>query len=442
MVQRRTRRTNRTCRHYLKFNPLDGTLYEGCDGGLYKTSNALSGTWDNITNGMGITEFYRGAVANGVPWTIGGAQDNGTKMMNNGVYSDLTGGDGMQCRIDYDAPTTTWYTASQNGNIDMTMDGGANYVNISGNIPTTYSGIWITPYIIHPSISSMLLVGIEKVYSSSDYGSTWVPISPQFSTTNNVNHIAMSTSSDNYIYVSVEDNTLHFSPDYGVTWSVIPTAMFTNNISRLAVEPKNKDVLWVTFSGYGSVKVASYNRLTGIWTNHDGGLPDVPVNCIVIDSFSKTKYIGTDVAVFYMDSTMTNWALYNTNLPSVEVDDLNINYSTKELWAATFGRGMWKTVKREFPTEITIIPYATDIIAVLPNPTHGEFSIKTNNKLFTGKPVTIRMISMDGRTLYQDNLSFDSNGSLKIPGKGLPAGNYICEVTNEKMTARCKVVVY
>ena len=429
-------------KHHLVYNPLDGTLYEGCDGGIYKTADPLAGSWNNITNGMAITEFYRGAVANGVPWTIGGAQDNGTKMMNNGTYSDLTGGDGMQCRIDYDNPTTTWYTASQNGSINRTTDGGANYFDISSAIPTTETGIWITPYILHPQISSMMLVGIEKVYSSSDMGSTWVPISPQFSTTDKVNHIAMSPSSDNYIYATVEDNTLHFSPDYGVTWSVIPTALFTNSISRIAVEPKNKNVVWATFSGYGGARVASYNRVTSSWTMRSGSLPDIPVNCIVIDSFSKTKYIGTDVAIYYMDSTMTDWALYNTNLPSVEVSDLNINYTSNELWAATYGRGMWKTVKKEYPTEISIVPYSAEVITVAPNPNRGAFSITTTNKKLIGNHVTVRMISMDGRTLYQDDLTFDNAGVLKMNTRNLASGNYICEINNTQITARCRVIVY
>ena len=429
-------------KHTLVYSPIDGTLFQGCDGGLYKTSNPLTGPWTNITNGMGITEFYRGAVANGVPWAIGGAQDNGTKMMNNGIYSDLTGGDGMQCQIDYNNPTTTWYTASQNGNIDKTTDGGATYQNISSAIPTSSTGIWLTPYILHPTNSSTLLAGIESVYTSPDQGATWFAMSPQFSTSSNVNFIAMSPANANYVYACVEDNTLHFTPDFGVTWNTIPTAIFTNNISRIAVEPKNANILWATFSGYGGTRVASYNHLTNTWTAHSGTLPNVPVNCIVIDSFSKTKYIGTDVAVFYMDTTMTDWALYNTNLPSVQVTDLNINYTHNELWAATFGRGMWKTVKKEIANEISIIPYAADVISVAPNPNRGSFAIHTNDRQLISNKVVARMISVDGRTLYQEELSFDNSGLLKINGNGLPAGNYICEVRNSRMTARCKIVVY
>ena len=428
-------------KHCLVYNPLNHNLYEGCDGGIYKTTNPLTAPWNNITNGMGITQFYRNAVANGVPWCIGGAQDNGTKMVNAGVYSDLTGGDGMQCRIDYNDPTNTWYTAYQNGGMSRTTNAGLNYTDISSTIPDTLTGIWLTPYIVHPLVSNILLVGIDKVFSTNDQGSTWAPISPQFDTTYKINNIAMSPDNGNYIYLTLENNKLYFSPDFGINWDTIPTASFGNYISRMAVEPHNANILWVTFSGYGTEKTGCYNRTTGSWILYNA-LPNIPVNCIVIDSFSGTKYIGTDVAIYYMDTASTHWQLYNTHLPSVNITDLNINYSTNELWAATYGRGMWKTTKREVPNGISIVPYAADVITVAPNPSKGNFTITTTHKQLLGQPVNVKIVGTDGKTAWSENLAFDSAGKLKINIKGLPSGTYICETGNEKLTAKCRVVIY
>ncbi len=434
-------------KHCLKYSPLDHTLYEGCDGGIYRTANPIATSWDNITNGMGITQFYRGAVANGVPWTIGGAQDNGTKMMNSGTYSDLTGGDGMQCRIDYGDPTNTWYTASQNGYINRTTDGGINYVSISNSIPDTLNGIWITPYIIHPTVHTTLLVGIDILFASTDTGNTWFPISPQFAPNNKINHIAMSPANGNYIYVCVEGsyyyhNTLNYTTNNGATWDTISTVAFPNSISRIAVDPKDEHILWATFSGYGTQKVASYSTITNSWVNHNGGLPNIPINCIVIDSFSGTKYVGTDVSVYYMDTTMSSWALYSNSLPTVQVEDLNINYTANELWAATYGRGMWKTVKRDLPNGISIVPYAADVITVSPNPNRGAFTIKTNHAQLKSQQVTVRMIAANGTTAWAETASFDAAGTLKVNIKGLQSGTYICETGNNETIARCRVVVY
>lgn len=427
-------------KHHLAYNPLDNNLYEGNDGGVYRTNNPATGFWYDLSQGLGITQFYRAVIDNGVSFCIAGAQDNGTKMLDAGIYSDLTGGDGMQCRIDYDNPTNVWYTSSQYGRINRTTDGGFTYGNISDAIPDTNDGNWITPYIVHPTVSNILLAGIRRVYMSTDMGSTWGPISPVFNTSRNVNHIAMSPRNGNCIYIVVSDNTIHFSPDLGGTWSEI-SHPYSYTISRIVVDPMDSNRIWVTLSGYGGTKVGEYNRTTGTWANRTGSLPDIPVQCITIDSFSGTKYIGNDVAIYYMDTTMSDWALYNTNLPSVEVTDLSINYTTNEIWAATYGRGMWHSVKREMPNGVSVIPYAADIINVYPNPGKGVFTVTTSNKLLTGQPVTVHLISASGAVVHSEKISFDAGGNLKVTTRGLPSGTYVCEVSNEKMSGRCRVVI-
>ena len=434
-------------KHCLKYSPLNHNLYEGCDGGIYSTANPIAAPWVSISNGLGITQFYRAALANGVPWCIGGAQDNGTKMVNGSAYTDLTGGDGMQCRVDYDDPNNTWYTSSQNGWLNRTTDGGLTYSDITSSIPDTLNGIWITPFIIHPHMSTTLLVGIDILFSSPDQGGTWNAISPQFAPNNKISQIAMTPANDSFIYVEIEGsyyyyNKLYYTTNYGSTWDTITTYAFSNSISRLAVEPKNEKVLWVSFSGYGTDKVGSYNLTTGVWTMCNTGLPNVPVNCITIDSFSDTKYVGTDVGVYYMDTTMSAWALYSNNLPTVQVEDLNINYTTGEVWAATYGRGMWKSVKHEAPNSVSIVPYAADIITVAPNPNRGVFTIKTNHQQLKGQNVSIRMIATNGTTVWNEQATFDASGMLKVTTRGLTAGVYVCEVGNSQTVARSRVMVY
>ena len=251
----------------------------------------------------------------------------------------------------------------------------------------------------------------------------------------------------NYIYVCIEDrynyhNTLHYTTNLGATWDTITTIPFSNSISRIAADPKNERILWATFSGYGAEKAGFYNLATGTWTMRNSGLPNVPVNCIVIDTFSKTKYVGTDLGVFYMDTTMSSWGPYSVNLPTATVQDLNINYTTGHLWAATYGRGMWRTTKHENPSEISIIPYAADIITVSPNPNKGAFTIKTSHSQLKGQPVKVRMIAATGATAWSEDAAFDSNGNLKLNIKGLAPGAYICETGNSQAIARCRVMIY
>ena len=438
-------------KHCLVYNPLvRGALYQGCDGGVYETLDPTSLLWNDLTNGLGITEFYRNAVVNGASFCIGGAQDNGTKMVDGGTTRDLAGGDGMQCRIDYGDPAfQTWYVSYPNGSIDMTSNGGVTYNNISNAIPDTLGGDWVTPYIIHPVSDNVLLVGYGTLYASYDQGSTWSAISPAFHAGYNINNIVVPFTNGRYIYAATDDNTIHFSPDFGATWDSV-IAPFSGNISRLAADPKNENILWVTYNGYGTNKVATYNRTTTAWTIVNGTLPDVPVNCIVIDSATSTKYIGTDVAVFYKDTAMTDWALYSTHLPSVIINDLNINYSTNDLWAATYGRGMWKTKKYQdttvtpvdTTTRLAVIQFANDAITISPNPNNGKFTIRTTGKTLIGMPVTIRLAAADGKTVWQETSSFDASGNIKVNAQMVAKGSYICEISINGIMVSRKLIIY
>ena len=430
-------------KHCLAYNPLvPGALYQGCDGGVYETLDPLSLLWNDLTNGLGITEFYRSAVADGVPFCLGGAQDNGTKMINNGVFTDITGGDGCQCQIDYDAPTTTWYTSFPQGSFDITFNGGIAFTSITP--PSAPTGDWVTPFIIHPLVDNVVLAGYNQLYVSYDQGSTWSTISPVYS--NNINSIVVPLTNGNDIYTATDDNVIQFSPDFGVTWHNIYLP-YSGNISRLAADPKNENILWVTFSGYGTHKVASYNNTTTTWTVEDGTLPDVPVNCIIIDSSTSTKYIGTEVAVFYRDTTMTDWALYNTNLPAVIVNDLNINYATSQVWAATFGRGMWATQKYVDSTAppantgvAQLNTQAGNALLILPNPNHGNFTISSAG--LAGQTVHISLLSADGNTAWQQDMTFDKSGNVKVSVPSLAKGTYICQAENSGVVQKGKVVIY
>ena len=425
-------------KHCLSYNKLTNAVFETCDGGVYRCYAPLTGTWTDLTNGLGITEFYKNAVADGVPFCIGGAQDNGTKMINSGIATDLTGGDGMQCRIDYTDPTNTFYSGYPNGSFDATFNGGVSYGSITSSL--TGTGDWVTPFIIHPSSPSTLLLGYDTLFVSYDYGSTWNPLSHIFASGYNINNIAIPLTNNNYIYVVVDNNTIHYTTNFGTTWTLINVPS-TDNISSLAVDPKNENQFWITFSGYGTNKVSGYNVTTGSWTNENGTLPNIPVNCILIDTASQTKYIGTDAAVFYKDTTMTDWALYNTNLPSVRISDLNINYATGEMWAATFGRGMWRTLKADQPNSVSTLAITAAAISAYPVPNHGTFTIHTSYKEFVGQNVNVKLVTADGRSTWQTDMTFDNSGDLKISAP-VAKGSYICVVSNKNMISRTRVVVY
>jgi len=87
-------------------------------------------------------------------------------------------------------------------------------------------------------------------------------------------------------------------------------------------------------------------------------------------------YIGTDIGVFYRDSTMTDWIPFMTGLPNVPVQELEIHYGTGKIRAATFGRGLWESDLYGINTSANNSAAANDkSFSVHPNPFTDEFHI-------------------------------------------------------------------
>jgi photosystem II stability/assembly factor-like uncharacterized protein len=337
-------------KHFLAFHPLaPGTLFDCNDGGLYKTTNG-GNTWTDLSNGLGISQLYRigtsATIANNV---IMGLQDNGTKELYNNSFFERTGGDGMECIIDYTNPNIE-YASSQYGDIYKSTDGGDSFDSIvgSGGTGVNIKGPWITPYVMHPTNNSTLLVGKSQVYRSTNGGTNWSQLGILSGADGFIFSLAYAPSNPQIIYASTATQ-IYKTSNGGVSWTLLnglasPTAPNT----YIAVHPTNPNLLYVTIGGYTANDkvwtVSSTNAPTTNWQNISGSLPNVPVNCIVYQNGTNGGvYIGTDVGVFYRDASSTDWTEFNSGLPRVIVTELEISYNNNKLWAATFGRGLWSS---------------------------------------------------------------------------------------------------
>lgn len=440
-------------KHYMAFNPLrPKMLYQCNDGGVYMSNDPSSASaWANrVTDGLGITEFYRNAVDNNADYILGGAQDNGTKLLvpmggSSGTASyDAGGGDGMNCIIDYN-DNSTYYYSFHNGSINIHNGAGDN--SISDNIPGKPTGAWVTPFELMPSCNTCIVAGYSKVYVSRDQGSTWDSISgvlPIYNQTY-IERIALTLADANTVYATVDySDTVYYTHDLGVVWHKLPIPY--PGVSDIIVDPKDKDHIWVTFSGYNINKVAEYKLATG-WHAMNAGLPNVPVACIQRDTAMNTLYIGTDIGVYYKSDTDTVWQDYNHGLPAVRVNDLGINYTTGELWAATFGRGMWHSAKQAADTTsthtgagVSIVPFAMNALTVSPNPNRGSFVVAASD--VANKQATIRLIDNIGRVVWQQDGMFNADSKLQINTSGVARGSYILDVSGKFNIGRQKIVIY
>lgn len=429
-------------KHYHRFHPMrPGTLYECNDGGIFKTASPAStnGIWNNLSEGLGITQFYRNAVSNIASFVLGGAQDNGTKMIIGGTSKHMTGADGMDCQIS-PVDSNIFYTSQQYGELRRTENGGDNFKDIQANIPGKPKGDWITPIVILPSNPNALLAGYSQLFYSTDRGDTWTDLSPDVNV--NMDRIAVTPLNSSYIYTKT-DNLIRYSDDFGGKWNIILNTL-SGSLSDIAVDPLHEKTIWVTVRSYNGDKVGYYNLDSFKWTKVNNNLPEVPVNCIAFDEFEKTVYIGTDLGVYYKEFHKQDWEYFNNGtLPNVEVIDLGINQATGKLWAATYGRGMWSSPLHKSTLSIaTMAPLAEGVIKIAPNPNKGSFYINTTNDALKGTTVIARVVSMTGAVAWENSVSVNSNGNATI-NADLARGNYIVEVIKNGVPfAKTKMIVY
>lgn len=326
-------------KHALEYQN-DTTLWEGNDGGIYKTIDD-GANWFLKTGNLAISEMYRIGASQLDDKIITGLQDNGTKLKDNyNNWTDEIGGDGMDCQIDI-CSSNVLYGEYQNGNMFRSLDGGGQWVNISDNIPGTPTGNWITPIELSQQDAKTIFAGYTNLYKSTNRGDDWVTIGNTFGASSKINYVAIAPSDDNYIYVS-KGSSLWRTTNGGTTWTSCTSPSYT--ITDMVVHPTGPDTLYITQSGYNDgVKVLKSEDGGTSWINISGSLPNIPANCIQTHhDGDSTLYVGMDIGVYYKNATSGDWVLYNTGLPNVEITDIDIDSESNQLFIATYGRGAWK----------------------------------------------------------------------------------------------------
>ena len=325
--------------HMLKYNPLNNYVYSGNDGGLYYSTDN-GNNWTDISDGLQITQFYSLGVSQTVQdKVITGAQDNGTFLKTASNWDAVIGGDGMECIIDY-TNANIMYGALYYGDIRKSTNGGNSFSSIG----PSNNGAWETPYELDRNNPEIMYIGYDELHKTTDGGNSWSIITSNETNGGKIDEIGVSKSNSNVIYFSDGAN-IFATTNGGGSWTNINNNLPYKTISYIIVHPTDANKVWVTLSGYSATKKV-YKTIDGgnTWVNISGTLPNIPVNCIVLDESSNLEnlYIGTDLGVFTTDSTITDWNMFNNNsLPNVIVSELEIQYQSNKLIAATYGRGLW-----------------------------------------------------------------------------------------------------
>ncbi len=333
-------------KHFLAYQNGTSTLFECNDGGLYKTSNAGS-SWTHLGSGLVVSQMYRiGVAQTAATDVVCGLQDNGTKNISGSTWSDVLGGDGMDCAVDY-TNANTQYGEYYYGALRRTTNHWASTTDITSGL--SGSAAWVTPYVIDPNNHNTLFVGYQDVFKSTNQGSSWTKISNWNGST--LRSIAVAPSNSNYIYTATS-YTLYRTTNGGTSWSDITGSLPTGSasITWISVKDNDPNTIWVSLGQFNSYGVYQSTNGGASWTNISSGLPAIPVNCVVQNKLNTSQvelYAGTDAGV-YMKLGSSNWQLFSTGLPNVVVDEVEIYYNStvpanSKIRAGTFGRGLWES---------------------------------------------------------------------------------------------------
>lgn len=434
--------------HAMAFNAsTGGEVLLGNDGGLYYSDDDGASSTKDIT--LPITQLYRLYVdPQNEDKVYAGAQDNSTMRTTSGGLSDwniINGGDGFQPLVDA-TNTDVIYALSQRGNFVKSTNNAASFSGATNGIAGGDRKNWDTPVTFDPTNAQTLYYGANRLYKTTDAAGSWTAISPDLTNGsgggNNVygtiTTIDVSPLDSNLIYVGTDDGNVWVTENGGSDWTNISIGIPNRWVTKVLADRNNVNRVFVTLSGYrygednGNVYRSS-NR-GQVWAPIGQSLPDIPVNDIVKDASDKV-YLATDVGVFGAATEAYNWEVIDGNLPSVVVNDMHIHEPSGVLYAATYGRSIYKLDLSTVILGTAELPENTTI-AVAPNPATNFTTVTLAE---TASNTSIELFDALGRSVGRFN--FKNEQSFQIPVSALKAGQYFLKIKTEKTTQTKKLIV-
>ncbi len=398
--------------HDIAFDPNDSdTIYIANDGGVSR-SRDLGDHWRPLNQGLATLQFQSIAShPTDKEIAIGGTQDNGTLLyQGKPEWLNIDSGDGGESAIDITSPTTFYHFFFQLL-FARSDDGGERFFVKTTGLPVTSSGaalertLFYVPLVLDRSQASTLYTGAMRVYRTTNRGETWTAISSDLTRGNGaVSAIAIAASNSQILYVGTSDGNVARTTDGGATWQLITNGLPNRFVSGFAINEKNPQVAYISFSGFGTGHIFKTENGGMTWVNISNNLPDIPINAIVLDpAIGERIYLASDIGVFISSNDGKSWQALNTGLPNVAVFDLDLNRQTGMLMAATHGRGVYSLALDGQDDQV--------------NPKVNVLAPQGNESFNAGDLVTISWEASDDIevVLQEINLSIDSGITYTVP---------------------------
>jgi len=376
--------------HAMWIDPHDPShMMIGNDGGV-SVSHDKGKKWQWFPHLL-VAQFYHVGYDMQVPYNVcGGLQDNnswcGPSQVRTGEgisdhdWWSLAGGDGFVNLID---PTDARliYTSSQEGYISRMDKVTGEQKGIRPEAPANekkYRWNWDTPFILSPHDPATVYIGGNRLFRSTDRGSSWTPISPDLTTGVDRDSlqlmgaklkdvkIAKNDGIEDYatlftvaesrrvrgvIYTGSDDGQVQLTRDGGATWTnltpKIPGAPRWAYVSRVEPSRFADGTVYVSFDAHRTGDYSTYAFVStdfgATFRSIAGNLPKGEVvRCITEDlKNADVLYLGTETGLWVSTDRGKGWTRVRANLPTVPVYEITLHPRDNAMILATHGRGIW-----------------------------------------------------------------------------------------------------
>jgi photosystem II stability/assembly factor-like uncharacterized protein len=332
-------------------------LYVCTDGGIYQAKDFLAATntsnWARLVNGHVSTTYYD-IDAGPTGEIFGGMQDTGEAFTDLRGTFHLADGDGSEVHSDPADERYDYYATVYR--LRRSFERGFSLVDISPGGPGVEPTVRIT-FAIDPNNSERIFLGHETIsvtHNARDARPAWTVIRRRVdggAWASNVSVLAVEPGDSNVVWAGLNhglqksENALDRAPIWRNMEDDASSGFHLSGwVTTLMIDPEHTDRVL-----FGSVGGDLQETIDGglHWANRVGTpewrLPIVPINAIARHpGHSEWLYAATAVGLYSTEDGGLKWVpSTHPVLSKVNVRDVVFIPSTNTIVVATYGRGLW-----------------------------------------------------------------------------------------------------
>ena len=371
--------------HVLWIDPTDtDRRILGSDQGAQVTLNG-GRTWSSWYN-QPTAQIYHVTTDNRFPyWVYGAQQDSGAAALpsrtdsSDGItleqFHEVTvGGESGMIAPDPDDPHIVYGDASDSGaSVDKLnwKTGQTRDVNPMLAYPADhYRTVWTMPLVFSKRDPKTLYFANERLFSTSDGGEHWKPISPDLTreAVGALPNLDPTTARDDYhvgkrrgviytiapspldakvIWVGTDDGLVWRTADGGSHWTNVTPAALTpwSKVGGIELSHFQPRVAYLAIDRHRLDDDTPYIYVTRddgkSWKRVDSGIPRGSFVNVVREDLARPGllYAGTEFGIYVSFDDGAGWQPLQQNLPVTSVRDIDVHGD--DLVIATHGRGFW-----------------------------------------------------------------------------------------------------